>query len=82
MRCAPWLISLASLTGCATTDPVTVRVPVPVPCIDRMPARPDACTPRDDSRPEWLRCALAEREALRGYVGELEAVLQGCVGAP
>lgn len=84
MRCARWLISVAagSLVGCAATDPVTVRVPVPVPCIDRMPTRPDACQLRDDSRPEWLRCALVERERLLGYVGELEAVLEACIGAP
>ena len=84
MRCARWWISVAvaSLAGCAATDPATVRVPVPVPCFDRVPTRPDACQPRDDSRPEWLRCALVERELLRGYVGELEAVLEACVSGP
>lgn len=82
MRCARWLTwaAAASLAGCAATEPVTVRVPAPVPCVDRMPARPDACQPRDASRPEWLRCALVERERLLGYVGELEAVLEACVG--
>lgn len=84
MRYAPWLISaaLASLSGCATTEPVTVRVPVPVPCVDRMPVKPEQCAARDDSRAEWLRCALVERERLLGYAGELEAVLEACVGAP
>lgn len=84
MRCAPWLISaaLASLAGCAAVEPVTVRVPVPAPCVDRMPSKPETCQPRDDSRTEWLRCALVERERLLGYAGELEAVLEACVGAP
>lgn len=84
MRCARWLIWVAagSLVGCAATDPVTVRVPVPVPCVDRMPDKPEQCQLRDDSRPEWLRCALVERERLLGYVEQLEAVLEACIGAP
>ena len=84
MRCARSLTwaAVASLAGCAATDPATVRVPVPVPCVDKVPTRPEACQPRDDSRPEWLRCALVERERLLGYVGELEAVLEACVSGP
>ena len=77
MRFAPWLISIAAgslLAGCATT----VRVPVPVPCVSDRPTRPAVCSPADDSRVEYLRCALVERESLRGYVGELEAVLDAC----
>lgn len=79
-----WLISvaLASLAGCSATGPVAVRVPVPVPCVEKLPERPAECIQRDDSRPEWLRCALVERDLLRGYAGELEAVLQACISAP
>jgi len=79
MRFARWWTwaAAASLAGCAATE--TVHVPVPVPCIDKVPARPEACVQRDASRPEWLRCALVERERLLGYVGELEAVLGACV---
>ena len=78
MRFAPWLISIAVgslLAGCATT---TVRVPVPVPCVSDRPTRPAGCAPADDSRVEYFRCALVERETLRGYVGELEAILDAC----
>lgn len=79
MLCARWSISIAAaslLCGCATT---TVRVPVPVPCISDRPAKPAGCSPSDDSRVEYLRCALVERESLRGYVGELEAVVDACL---
>jgi hypothetical protein len=78
MRFALSLILLGSLAGCATT-PTTVSVPVPVPCVSERPARPEPCVPADGSRVEWLRCALVEREILRGYVAELEAVLGACV---
>jgi hypothetical protein len=34
--------------------------------------------PADDSRPEWLRCALVAAMANRGYRTELEAALRAC----
>lgn len=80
MRSALLLISVAvASSGCATT---TVRVPIPVSCVAERPARPADCSPTDDSRAEWLRCALVEREALRGYVAELEATVDACVTRP
>ena len=77
-------ISLAgfALHGCASVPEkmVEVKIPVPVytPCPVTMPAKPAACTPKDESRPEWLRCALVEREQNRAYILEMEAQLRVC----
>lgn len=72
------------LTACAPAptrpEPAVVQVPVAAPCLraQDMPDRPQACVPRDDSRPEWLRCKLSDCARKDGYIGQLEAVLSGC----
>lgn len=84
MRCAKswiWLAASGLLAGCnsAPVMPERVEVPVPVPCKVEMPQPPIACIPRDQGRAEWLRCALADCEAGKGYRAELEAALKGCL---
>jgi len=79
----PKIISILLLAGCASTPPAPVRVEVPVmvPCIREVPARPDyefdklALAAKDGE----IILALA-RDWVRGrkYEGELEAVIEGC----
>lgn len=79
-----WPVLALGLAGCGATVPQRVEVPVPVPCIraDQVPQRPALST--DTLRPDAsvydkARAALAERQQLRGYVEELEAVLEACI---
>ena len=67
------------LSGCATT-PETVEVKVPVPVTVSCPQvpKPGMCVPKNDSRVEWLRCALIDRELIKAYVLELEQTLEAC----
>jgi len=76
------LLLLLILTGCATTDPQVVRVPVTVPCVKAMPPRPWLVTDAELARMNDYQLALALRQhhlAAGGYVDELEALLLGCV---
>lgn len=70
------------LTGCTTLPEkvVEVKIPIPIytPCPVTIPAKPPVCTPKEDTRPEILRCMLVEREQLRAYSMELEAQLRVC----
>lgn len=82
-RIALQLTVVLLLAGCATTPPAPVRVEVPVmvPCIGAVPARPtyefDQLAPTATDGEIIL--ALA-RDWPRGrmYEGELEAVIAGC----
>lgn len=81
------LVLALGLAGCGTRLPQRVEVPVPVPCIraDQVPQRPALATDTlkpDASVYDKARAALAERQQLRGYVAELEAVIMGCSGVP
>jgi len=71
----------ASITGCSAIPekPIHVNIPVPVvvPCKAEV-AKPELCQPKDDSRPEWLRCELVNHERMKAYAAELEAVLKAC----
>ena len=71
-----WL-ALLLLAGCASNP---VQVPIPVPCVTELPARPEACEPTNETRPEYLRCVLVDCERNKGYTKQLEAVLIGCQG--
>ena len=70
---------LLLLAGCATEP---VQVPIAVPCVDKLPAKPEVCEPKDKTRPEYLRCALVNCERNKGYTVQLEAVMAGCIGRP
>lgn len=87
MTAAVWAAGVAAalvLAGCAqgVRVPEVVRVPVPVRCVDQVPARPALLSDAellalDDYA---LPVSLArERHVLLAYVGELEAVVAGCV---
>jgi len=76
------LLALA-LAGCATQAPAPqiVDVPVSVPCVDKVPARPEfefaKLTPAATDGDKVL--ALARDWPLgRKYEGDLEAVIAGC----
>ena len=74
---------IVALAGCSSVPelPTEIRVPVPVPCIDRAPARPSLLADAellalDDF---GLVVALARDRRIReAYVIELEAVVAGC----
>lgn len=77
------LVSCAVLTGCASVPqiPKEIRVPVAVPCIDRVPQRPSMLSDSellalDDY---GLVIALArDRRVRQGWEATIEALLEGC----
>ncbi len=82
-----WL--LYTLTGCASPVqiPQTVQVPTPVPCLAAAdkPARPVLRTEEQLlglDRYRRTHALWAEWLRLTGYVGELEAVVEGCSRIP
>lgn len=76
-----WIILLA---GCSSGPvvPETVRVPVPVPCIERVPAKPQI-TPDATllALPDYsaVLSLWRDRIILRDYSVELEAAVAGCL---
>lgn len=79
--CVRLLPVAAALAGCATGLPERVEIPVPVPCVQHLPERPALATDAlaaGATTYDKARAALAERQQLRGYVVELEAVLGAC----
>jgi hypothetical protein len=79
-----WALSLLLLTGCATA-PVTVRVPVPVPCVVELPAEPAISADTELRAMSDYRLVLViarERLVLLNYSSELRAAAAGCAAAP
>lgn len=82
---APAVLAIAcALAGCASAPPVPVevRVPVYVPCVPSVPARPTyefGRLPASASAGE--KVLTLARDWLRGrkYEAELEAVIAGCI---
>lgn len=77
-------LALLLVSGCATTQPQIVKVPVPQPCLtaDQLPAPPDAkndaeLTKMDDF--DLVISLAADRLEYRRYSIEAQAVLQACV---
>jgi hypothetical protein len=72
------------LAGCSTRTvykPVTVEVPVPVPCqapVVLHPAWPTQSLSVQASILEQVKALLAENELHQGYEVQLEAALQAC----
>lgn len=72
------LLPAIFLAGCAH-DPITIKVPVPVPCIKERPAAPIYPTVSEDAGIfERVKVLLAERELRKGYEAKLEAMLAAC----
>ncbi len=77
------------LTGCCKPtiikEPIEVKVPVPVPCVDKPVDKPkwslDVAT-ADASIFDKVTLGLKEIEQRRQYERELEAVLAPCVKPP
>jgi hypothetical protein len=77
---APAALSIACmLAGCAT-KPVTVQVPVSVPCVGTVPDRPGSTFgagkwPGDKAA---AQAALIDAALWQGYAIKLEVVVAGC----
>jgi hypothetical protein len=73
------------LTGCATAPkPDTVEVPVAVPCVGIVPARPAntfgaGAYPGDKAA---AQAALIDSAAWEGYALKLEVIIAGCPAKP
>lgn len=71
------------LTGCATTDPQIVKVPVQAPCIDPSDTPPKPVLKFEQS--PWTdgktaaQYLLLDYYALQSYATRLEIQLAGCV---
>lgn len=78
------LLASAALAGCGTVPRIevqTVKVPVPLECLEPIPDRPAMPTEAlpDNAGPfELLRAALAEIDRREGYEIELRAALGNC----
>jgi hypothetical protein len=77
---------MLTLQGCSSVtplpsapqEPVVVKVPVSVACVDKVPDAPEKCKPKDSSRPETLRCVLVDKIRGDAYIKELSAILAAC----
>lgn len=77
-----YAVLLLALSGCASTMPETVNVPIPVPCIDAMPQRPALATDAELIKlvdTDFIIALGIDRQQRIKYQAELEAILQGCV---
>jgi hypothetical protein len=79
-------LSMLILQGCSSVaplpsappEPVVIKIPVNVACVDKVPDAPEKCKPRDSSRPETLRCVLVDKIRGDAYIKELSAILAAC----
>lgn len=70
-----------TLSGCVTTAPRVVNVPVAIPCDVDMPGEPAWATGSLSSEAgifDQAKALLAEREQARGYQDELRSALKVC----
>jgi type IV pilus biogenesis protein CpaD/CtpE len=91
LRSAALAAAALALASCSSLPelqvPKEVKVQVPVPCVDaaRRPQRPPLASDDDlmamDRATRTLR-AWSERQKALGYLGELEAVVEGCARIP
>lgn len=75
------------LSGCVTTQPVTIRVPVSTPCLtqDQLPAQPAAKSDAELSKmsdSDLILNISADRLEYRRYHGEASALLLACAAIP
>lgn len=91
LRATALVAAALALASCASLPelqvPKEVKVQVPVPCVAaaRRPQRPPLASDDDlmamDRATRTLR-VWSERQRALGYVGELEAVVDGCARIP
>jgi starvation-inducible outer membrane lipoprotein len=69
------------LVGCSTIPkaPETVQVPVYVSCVGERPTPPEKAIPKNDSVSEQVRAMLIDNARMKGYIAQLEAVVDGCI---
>jgi starvation-inducible outer membrane lipoprotein len=69
------------LIGCSTIPkaPETVQVPVYVSCVGERPTPPEKAIPKNDSVSEQVRAMLIDNARMKGYIAQLEAVVDGCI---
>jgi len=82
MRPWPILLLLAGCQASLPPVPTEVRVPVPVPCLDRMPDRPKFLMDAElKGLDDWNFVLELRRDQLelRGHVEVLTATLQACI---
>lgn len=66
-------------TGCATTQPPTVNIPIPVPCKTADPLQPTyRFTPPYDNVFDAVRDLMGDRELAVAYENELRTALKSC----
>ena len=82
MRLWPVLLLLAGCNGTLPPVPKTVLVPIPTPCLDKMPERPKFLSDGELAAMPDFELVLSLRSdqlELRGHVEILTATLQACV---
>lgn len=82
MRYWPILLILAGCTGTLPPVPKETLIPVPVPCLDRMPEAPKFLADSELAAFDDFRLVIELRRdqlELRGHVAVLTATLQSCV---
>jgi hypothetical protein len=69
------------MAGCSTIPkaPETVQVPVYVSCVGERPTPPEKAIPKNDSVSERVRAMLIDNARMKGYIAQLEAVVDGCL---
>jgi hypothetical protein len=73
------LAILFFLSGCSTTGPEVVKVPVPVPCQVTEPAQPEyRFAPPYPDVFDGVRDLLGDREVALAYEHALRTALRGC----
>lgn len=78
-------LALSSCTSAERPEPVVrvqrVEVPIPVPCVDDVPKRPESpvdSLSQDASLGDMVKAVLAERLLLNAYIERLESMLTAC----
>ena len=79
-----FLLLGAVLTGCSTMpecQPITVQVPVRVPCIQTVPVKPVSEMDRLTNQAtdfQKIQALTVDYISQKQYINALEAVLEGC----
>lgn len=67
------------ITGCATTKPATITIPIPCPAASEVPEAPERILKLDETKPgEVVQAYAANRARWIGYADSLRARLDAC----